>query len=55
LTFGDVTYGDFEDELVAIVVGLEGVQNGRQLDSVEFDYTTVSNRLIVPWQASKPN
>lgn len=37
--WGDVlTYRDLEDELLATVVGLEGVENGRKLGRVEFDY-----------------
>jgi hypothetical protein len=30
-------YRHFQDELVAAIVGLEGVENGRELLGVEFD------------------
>jgi hypothetical protein len=31
------TYGDLEDELLAVVGGLQGVQNGRDLLGVKLD------------------
>ena len=31
------TYGDLEDELLAVVLGLQGVQNGRDLLGVKLD------------------
>jgi len=31
-------YSDFEDELVALVLGLKGVENWRKLFGVELDY-----------------
>ena len=31
------TYSDLEDELLAVVLGLQGVQNGRDLLSVKLD------------------
>jgi hypothetical protein len=30
-------YGDLEDELLATVLGVQGVENGRQLLTVELD------------------
>jgi hypothetical protein len=42
------TYRDFEDELLAIVVGLEGVENSRQLSSVEFNYEASAMKVFVP-------
>lgn len=32
----DRTYSDLEDQLLAIVVGLDGVENGRELVTLEF-------------------
>jgi hypothetical protein len=34
---GASTYSDFEDELLATVVGLEGVKNGWELVGIELD------------------
>lgn len=31
------TYRDLEDELLAIVLGLKGVENGRELVGIELD------------------
>ena len=33
-----MTYGDLEDELLAVVLGLESVENGRKLGAIEFYY-----------------
>lgn len=33
---GTWTYRDLEDELLAVVLGLESVKNGRELGAVEF-------------------
>lgn len=35
-------YRDLKDELLAVVGGLERVQNGGQLGAVELDYKVVS-------------
>jgi len=41
----DQTYRDLEDELLAIVGGLKGVENGRELLGVELDYRKGQYRL----------
>jgi hypothetical protein len=35
-------YRDLKDELLATVIGLKGVENGRKLIGIELDYTNVS-------------
>ena len=46
------TYGDLKDELLAIVLSLERVENGRELSAIELDCDTVSNALVVLFQAA---
>ena len=46
----DGTYSDLKDQLLAIVLGLNGVENGRELVTLELDCTRrsdiVQNGLI---------
>jgi hypothetical protein len=42
MLLGGSTYRHLEDELLTIVICLERVQNGRQLDVVELDCETIS-------------
>ena len=37
VVIGVVTYRDLKDELLAIVFGLEGIENRRKLVGIEFD------------------
>ena len=41
------TYGDLEHELLTVVVGLERVQNRRQLGAVELDCRRMGQRCSV--------
>lgn len=43
----DVTYGDLEDELGAVVGGLKGVQNWGELGGVELDCRGGQRRVLV--------
>src|SRR6478752_6611984 len=45
------TYGNLKDELLAIVLSLERVENGRELSAIELDCDIVSNALAVLFQA----
>lgn len=40
-----MTYSNLKDQLVAIVVGLNGVEDGRELLTLELHYKTISNKL----------
>lgn len=42
------TYGNFENELLAVVLGLEGVQNSRELGTIELDYNLLVSDAIGP-------
>lgn len=42
----DCTYRDLEHELLTIVGGLKGVQNGRQLGTIELDYKIPSVNIV---------
>jgi hypothetical protein len=42
MLLGGSTYRHLEDELLTIVICLERVQNGRQLDVIELDCETIS-------------
>lgn len=48
----DCTYRDLKDELLAVVLRLEGVQNGRQLGAVELDCKTISGRVRVKYSGA---
>lgn len=39
------TYSNLEDQLLVVVGGLQGVQDRRQLSSVELDYSIISYLL----------
>lgn len=43
---GQIAYRNLEDELLAIVLGLKGVQNGRELLSLELDVDDGTDDLM---------
>jgi hypothetical protein len=44
------TYGNLEDKLLAIVLSLKRVENGRELSTIELDCSIVSNGLAISLQ-----
>jgi hypothetical protein len=49
-----LTYRDLQDELLATVVGLEGIENGRKLGGVEFNYCSLSASYPIVSAARRP-
>lgn len=42
----EATYRDLEDELLVVVLELEGVQNGRELGGIEFHCACCQSTVI---------